>query len=120
MVYYLKNFSNSRPSASNFKSFSRSLGNFFSQLVRTILVTKYHFQLTKNIKVSLTCRKHRGFRRYFGLKYQTSSCSHQYGTCRGQTVVELVPSNCCNQVTSNFCRHSWFCLLLLIEKKRFS
>ena len=39
----LKNFEKSRPSASNFKSFSRSLEIFFSQQVRTILVTKYHF-----------------------------------------------------------------------------
>ena len=34
---------NARPSASNFKSFSRSLGQFFSQQVRTILEIKYHF-----------------------------------------------------------------------------
>ena len=39
----LKNFANSWPSASNFKSFSRSLEHFFSQYARTILVTKYHF-----------------------------------------------------------------------------
>ena len=36
-------FKNFWPSASNFKSFSRALGYFFSQQVRTILVTKYHF-----------------------------------------------------------------------------
>ena len=34
-------FANSWPSASNFKSFSWSLELFFSQKVRTILVTKY-------------------------------------------------------------------------------
>ena len=39
----LKNFANYRPSASNFQSFSRSLEQFFSQWVRTILLTKYHF-----------------------------------------------------------------------------
>ena len=37
----LKNFTNSQPPASNFKSFSWSLELFFSQKVRTILVTKY-------------------------------------------------------------------------------
>ena len=36
-------FENSRPSAPNFKSFSLSVEQFFSQKVRTILVTKYHF-----------------------------------------------------------------------------
>ena len=39
----LKNFANSQPSASNFKSCSLSLEHFFSQLIRTILATKYHF-----------------------------------------------------------------------------
>ena len=38
----LKNFANSRPLASNFKRFFQSLEHFFSQLVRAILVTKYH------------------------------------------------------------------------------
>ena len=37
---------NSRPSASNFKSFSQSLETFFfSQWVRKLLLTKYHFLL---------------------------------------------------------------------------
>ena len=38
----LEIFQNSRPSALNFKSFSWLLEHFFSQQVRTILVTKYH------------------------------------------------------------------------------
>ena len=42
----LQIFENSRPSTSNFESFSRSLEQFFSQLVRTILVTKYHFYIS--------------------------------------------------------------------------
>ena len=38
----LKNFANSRPSASNFKSFCRSLEQFLLTEVRTILIIKYH------------------------------------------------------------------------------
>ena len=41
----LKLFVNSWPSYSNFKSFSDQQNNFFSQQVRTVLVTKYHFYL---------------------------------------------------------------------------
>ena len=48
----LKIFENFRPSTSNFKSFSRSLEQFFfSQYVRTISVTNYH--LTMEIFFSL-------------------------------------------------------------------
>ena len=38
-------FANSRPSASNFNFFSRSLEQFFLTQVRTILVTKYRFSI---------------------------------------------------------------------------
>ena len=41
----LKNFANSWPSISKFKSFCRPLEHFFSQWVRIILVEKYHFHL---------------------------------------------------------------------------
>ena len=39
----LKTFANSWPSASNFKTNSRSLEQFFLTVGQTILVTKYHF-----------------------------------------------------------------------------
>ena len=47
----LKNFANSRPSASNFKSICQSLEYFSSQYVRTNLVKKY--QLGKHLKRDL-------------------------------------------------------------------
>ena len=39
----LKNFANPRPSASNFKSFSRSLEQFVLTVGQNNFVTKYHF-----------------------------------------------------------------------------
>ena len=39
----LKNFANSQPSASNFKSFSQSLEQFFFTVVQNNLVTKHQF-----------------------------------------------------------------------------
>ena len=43
----LKHFENSRPSALNFKSFSRSVEQFFLTVGRKYLVTKYHWHLRK-------------------------------------------------------------------------
>ena len=40
-----KNFANSRPSASNLKSFPRSVKQFFLTVGRKILVTKYRWHL---------------------------------------------------------------------------
>ena len=51
----LKNFENSQPSASNFKSFSRSLKQYFL-IVKPILVTKYQLMtfFLKNAFCNLT------------------------------------------------------------------
>ena len=38
----LKSFANSGPTVSNLETFSQSIEHFFSQEVRSILVTKYH------------------------------------------------------------------------------
>jgi hypothetical protein len=68
----LKNFANSQPSVSNFKSFSWSLEHFFSQWVKTILVTKYQNPKHKTSHVYTCFIIHKG-RSYCG-SFFSSDC----------------------------------------------